>query len=81
MEAMLEKYFEVYKTVRTCTIHSKILVLIREIIQEQKPINSTSSCKKRDIACIYVEHKYSIFKIKCEFESDKMCFDNNYLAV
>jgi hypothetical protein len=40
MEAMLEKCFEVYKTVTTCTVHSKILVVFREIIQEQKSNNS-----------------------------------------
>jgi hypothetical protein len=40
MEAMLEKCFEVYKTVRKFTVHSKILEVIRKIIQEQKSINS-----------------------------------------
>ncbi len=37
---MLEKCFEVYKTVTKCTVHSNILLVTREITQEKKSINS-----------------------------------------
>ncbi len=47
MEAMLEKCFEVYRTVTKCTVHGKILVVIREITQEKKSINS--KYKKRTL--------------------------------